>query len=263
MSEPRPDQQLIVQISDPHIGYGSDVRDPDQALADAVRHILEIEPLPLAIILSGDLTNNGAPAEFSRLRELLEPLPMPVHPIPGNHDERAAMREAFSDHPQIAAAGEFLHYAVDCGPLRLIACDSADPGSNAGALGTERLEWIERQLAAADRPAMLAIHHPPISTGLHGFDGIGLPEPDRRELARIAAAAEGLERIVCGHIHRAIFGSLGGVPTVVCPSVHLQAELDLSPEGRLRLIDEPPALAVHVLREGEPPITHIDPIPQS
>ena len=77
------------------------------------------------------------------------------------------------------------------------------------------------------------------------------------------ARSDGLERIVSGHIHRAIFGEFAGVPAVVCPSVHLQAELNLSAEGTIALIGEPPALAVHVLRPDEPPISHIHPIPQS
>ena len=263
MSEPRPDQQLIVQISDPHIGYDSGIRDPEQALADAVAEILRLDPQPIAVVVSGDLTNNGAPDEYRRLRELLAPLPMPVHPMVGNHDDRDALREAFSDHPEVAATDGFVHYTVDCGSLRLIVCDSfASAETDAGALGPERLAWIERELGAGG-PAILAIHHPPLRIGVAGFDEIGLPEGDRRDLARIVARSDGLERIVCGHIHRAIFGEFAGVPTVVCPSVHLQAELNLSAEAAIALIGEPPALAVHVLRPGEPPLSHIHPIPQS
>lgn len=263
MSEPRPDQQLIVQISDPHIGYASEVRDPEQALADAVAEILRLDPQPIAVVVSGDLTNNGAPEEYRRLRELLAPLPMPVHPMVGNHDDRDAMRAAFSDHPEVAATAGFVHYTVRCGSLRLIVCDSfASAETDAGALGPERLAWIERELGIGDR-AILAIHHPPLLVGVASFDQIGLPEEDRRDLARIVARSEGLERIISGHIHRAIFGEFAGVPAVVCPSVHLQAELNFSAEAEIALIGEPPALAVHVLRPGEAPISHIHPIPQS
>ena len=263
MSDPVP-QELIVQISDPHIGYVSDVRDPERALAAVVDEILTLDPQPVAVVVSGDLTNNGAPEEYRRLRELLAPLPMPVHPMVGNHDDRDALREAFSDHPEVAATGEFIHYTVRCGSLRLIACDSfASAETDAGALGPERLAWIERELGAgAGAPAILAIHHPPIVVGIAGFDLLGLPEEDRRELARIVARSEGLERIIAGHNHRTIFGEFGGVPTVVCPSVHLQAELDLSGKEAIALIGEPPALAVHVYRRGKRLISHIHPIPQ-
>lgn len=262
MSDPAgAEQQLIVQISDPHIGYVSDVRDPDRALAAAVEAIHAFEPAPIAVVLSGDLTNNGAPEEYRRLRELLAPLPMPVHPLAGNHDDRAALREAFSDHPEVAATDEFIHYTVRCGPVRLIACDSSNPGHEAGSLGPERLAWIDAQLASgAGVPTILAIHHPPILTGIAGFDRIGLPEEDRRGLARILGRTEGVERIIAGHVHRAIFGEFGGVPTVVCPSVHLQADLDLSPDGRLALTGESAALAVHVYRRGKRLISHIHPI---
>ena len=49
------------------------------------------------MLLTGDLTETGDPRAYARLRELLAPLAMDVHPIPGNHDDRDALREAFAD----------------------------------------------------------------------------------------------------------------------------------------------------------------------
>jgi Icc protein len=51
-------------------------------------------------------------------------------------------------------------------------------------------------------------------------------------------------RVVCGHIHRAIFDTLGGRGLVVCPSTHLQAVLEVG-ATEIRLSNEPPAFAVH------------------
>jgi Icc protein len=264
MNGPGTDQELIVQISDPHIGYSAEIRDPERALAAAVEQVLAIEPQPVAVILSGDLTNSGAPEQYRRLRELIEPLPMPVHPMMGNHDDRDALREAFSDHPEVAATEGPVQYSVRCGGMRVVACDSfASADTDAGALGPERLAWIERELGSgAGIPTILAIHHAPIATGIAGFDLIGLPEEDRRALARILTRAEGIERVVTGHIHRTIFSEVGGVPVVVCPSVFLQAGLDLSGREAIELIGEPPALAVHVHRRGKRLLTHIHPVPQ-
>jgi Icc protein len=50
---------------------------------------------PQAVVVSGDLANSAATGEYERLRELLEPLPMPVHVLAGNHDDRDALREHF------------------------------------------------------------------------------------------------------------------------------------------------------------------------
>ena len=70
---------MLAQLSDPHI------QDDDSAaaLAAAVRTVLELTPLPDAVLVSGDLAEHGTAAEYERVRELLSPLPMPVHVMPG------------------------------------------------------------------------------------------------------------------------------------------------------------------------------------
>ena len=121
------------------------------------------------------------------MRELLAPLAMPVHPLMGNHDDREALRAAFSDHPGVAAAGEFVQYTAQCGPVTVIVCDTHVPElGTAGGSGPERLGWIEAELErAAGSPTVLALHHPPILTGIHEFDTeIPLALEDREALAR-------------------------------------------------------------------------------
>ena len=39
----------------------------------------------------------GRPEEYAWLRELLAPLSLPLVVVPGNHDDRDAMRAAFAD----------------------------------------------------------------------------------------------------------------------------------------------------------------------
>ena len=95
----------IAQISDPHVGLHADYADSVVALERAVAAVAAMDPAPVAVLLTGDLTYDGNPAEYERVRELLEPLAMPVHPIPGNHDRRENLRAAFSDHPGIAGRG--------------------------------------------------------------------------------------------------------------------------------------------------------------
>src|ERR1700761_2056651 len=86
---------LLLQISDPHIGASWDGADPDDCLRHAVEAALSLPHRPGALLVSGDLTDNGAPEEYRRLRELLAPLELEPHVLPGNHDLRAPLREAF------------------------------------------------------------------------------------------------------------------------------------------------------------------------
>jgi 3',5'-cyclic AMP phosphodiesterase CpdA len=94
---------LIAQISDTHIkpegslAYGR--VDTSAFLARAVDHILHLDPRPDMVLGTGDLVDGGLLVEYAHLRHLLSPLPMPVYLIPGNHDDREALREVFADSP--------------------------------------------------------------------------------------------------------------------------------------------------------------------
>lgn len=224
--------------------------------------ILTLEPAPVAVILSGDIANGPDRYEYERAVEILARLPMPLHPLPGNHDDRELLREAFSRHHGVAGAGEFIQYEAECGGLRLLVLDTLDAGNTAGGgrLDQARLDWLAARLGNGfEGPAMIAMHHPPIPTGMRGFDAIGLPAGDRARLQSLLdASAVGL--IGAGHVHRAISGALGSTRVLTVPSVHLQSRLDLGPEGRLELTADPPGFAVHAFDPAIGIVSHIEPV---
>ena len=221
----------------------------------------DLDPAPVAVLLTGDLTYDGNPAEYERVRELLAPLAMPVHPIPGNHDDRENLRESFADHPEIAATGDFLDYAVDCGPVRVINVDTHIDGEPGGEIGTERIGWIEQELGAAgERPVILAMHHAPVGVGLAEFDEIGLAQPDRDALRELFERGPAPELIITGHIHRSATAQIGRVPIFICPSVHKQVDLDLRREGQLRMGNDPSAIALHLHGADSRLVSHLIPL---
>ncbi len=88
--------------------------------------------------------------------------------------------------------------------------------------------WRRARRRARDAPTLIAMHHPPIPTGIPAFDEIGLPDADRRRSASCRPHAQ-VRRIVAGHIHRAIAGEAGGRSVLVAPSTYLQTALELEP----------------------------------
>jgi 3',5'-cyclic AMP phosphodiesterase CpdA len=60
----------------------------NEQLAQSVAHINSLDPLPDAMIASGDLTDHGRPQEYDLLREILSDLIPPVFVIPGNQWRR-------------------------------------------------------------------------------------------------------------------------------------------------------------------------------
>lgn len=247
---------LLVQLSDFHIGGGWADGDPVAGLAAAVEAVRAIAPRPDALLVSGDLADGGADAEYERVRELLAPLGTAAHVLPGNHDDRAALRRQFG---LPGAGAEPLCYAADLGPLRLVVLDSTIPGEDGGALDGGRLEWLERELAAAPaQPTLIALHHPPLLTGVPVWDAIGLAEAGRRGLGEVVARHPQVRRIVAGHVHRTIAGLLGGCAVLTVPSTYVQGRLDFSAR-ELQLADEPAGFAVHAVLDGEVS-SHIQPV---
>jgi Icc protein len=243
---------LLAQLSDPHIEIGPGDRGSAEALAAAVAAVLALRPLPDAVVITGDVANGGAAVEYERAHELLAPLTMPVHVLPGNHDDRDGLRERFA----VAGDGP-LQYVAQVGDLRLVVCDTQRPGEDGGALDGGRLDWIDAQLDA-DVPTVLAMHHPPLAIGLPVLDAIGIAEPERTALGELLARSPQVRRVIAGHVHRSAFGTIGGCGVFACASTHLQAPLEIgSPE--LRLIEEPSAIALHVALDGGL-VSHVQPL---
>jgi Icc protein len=242
---------VLAQLSDPHLG--ADPLHGEARLAAAVATVAALEPAPDAVLVSGDLTDHGSAQEYARVRELLAPLPMPVHVLPGNHDDRAALREHFG---LPGAPDDPLQYTAPCADLRLVLCDSTRPGHDGGEV---RLAWLERQLGAEPgAPTIVAMHHVPLTIGLPVLDEIGVPQDDTRALGELLARSPQVRRVVAGHVHRTVLGTLGGCGVLACTSTNQQARLKIgSPE--LAFTQEPPAFALHALLDDEL-VSHVQPI---
>jgi len=247
---------LLVQLSDPHIGADWGNGDPVARLAAAVESVRALRPQPDAVLVSGDLADHAADAEYEQLRELLAPLRAPLYVLPGNHDDRRAMHRHFGVP---GADGEPVQYAVDLGPLRLVVLDTTRPGEDPGALDAERLAWLDAALAVAPEvPTLLAMHHPPLSTGVPVWDELGLPVADRSGLADVVGRHRQVRRLAAGHVHRTITAELAGRPVLTVSSTYVQTRLNFHAE-ELELAAEPAGFAVHAVLDGEL-ISHVQPV---
>ena len=250
---------LIAQVSDTHIVRTGALAmgrvDTAAYLKRAVAHINALRPVPDVVLVTGDLVDAGKPEEYAHLRELLAPLAMPVHIIPGNHDARDALRAVFGGHRYLPADG-FLQYAIDYGPVRLIALDTLAPGAPHGELCAERLDWLEARLAESDKPAILFMHHPPFACGLVEMDSMRLNVGAER-LASIVRDHPNVERILCGHVHRSIQVRWAGTIASAAPSTAHQLTLDFAPDVTATYSMEPPAVALHRWRTETGVVTHL------
>jgi 3',5'-cyclic AMP phosphodiesterase CpdA len=239
---------LIGQISDLHIKANGKlsyrVVDTAGMLARCVEHVRALKQRPDVLLVTGDLVDFGKPEEYATLKALLAPLPMPYYLIPGNHDERGALRDAFPEHGYLRQWGPFVQYAIDDWPVRLVALDTVIPGQSGGELCVDRLAWLEATLAAQPRkPTIVVMHHPPFRTGIGHMDRMGLA--DASGLAAVIARNPQVERVLCGHLHRPIQVRFAGTIASTCPSPAHQVALDLDREAPSRFVMEPPAYQIH------------------
>jgi 3',5'-cyclic-AMP phosphodiesterase len=247
---------LLVQLSDPHVGADWGHGDSVANLAAAIASVRALEPNPDAVLISGDLADHAADVEYEQVRELLAPFEAPLHVLPGNHDDRRALRRHFGIPGEDAQP---VQYAADLGPLRLVVLDSKRAGEDRGELDADRLAWLETTLAAAPgTPTLVALHHPPLATGIPGFDRVGLPPADRRALGKVIEAHPQVRRIVAGHMHRTVSAELGGRNVLAVPSTYVQARLEFGAE-EIQLSAEPAGYAVHAWLDGEL-VSHVQPV---
>src|SRR5262249_159098 len=87
------------------------------------------------------------------------------------------------------------------------------------------------------------------------MDEINLTEGAER-FAAIVAAHPNVERILCGHDHRAVETRFAGTLASVAPGVAHQVMFDLDPAHEGALVLEPPAYQLHLYRPGAGIVSH-------
>lgn len=211
----------ILQISDTHIvPQGTLVSgrlDTSDALKRLVKRIGKIRdqigPID-ALLVSGDLTDDGRAESYTRFKSLIAPLDLPTYVIPGNHDARNTMRRAFA---KVLPASETLNWAYNIGEIHLIGLDTLVEGKGLGTLSSASLKFLQDALSLANgAPVLLALHHPPFSSGIDFMDNISLT--NSAALCDLVAGYAGTLRVVCGHIHSMFVTDFAGKIAISAPS---------------------------------------------
>jgi Icc protein len=212
---------IIVQISDTHIAL--DTPDADQRLRDfalTVADINALDPAPDVIVHTGDIAHNGRQDEYAHAVATLAKANAPVYVLAGNKDNRANLRAAFSSCGYLPSDSDFIDYAIDDYPVRLIVLDTLSSNSNKGDFCSVRVRRLFGLLdAESAKPVVVFTHHPP-------FEVTVGPERLHFETSEIMSelrqALQQCGRVVAvfsGHVHRAAAGHVGSIPATVMPSI--------------------------------------------
>jgi 3',5'-cyclic-AMP phosphodiesterase len=250
----------ICQLTDLHVrprGLASNrVSETNMLTERAFRVVARLDPLPDVVIITGDLTECGLAPEYANLSEMLgRTLSMPVYVIPGNHDRRDNFRAGLAHLPGVNSDPDFVQYAIEDHPVRLVMLDTLVAGASHGELSAAQLEWLDRTLAAQPtKPTMVGMHHPPFTTGIPHMDKIALLNAGM--FRSVLARHRQVERIVCGHHHRAIMGRFEHAIVSISPSVAHQVELTFAPSDPGAFNFEPPSFQLHTWHKNNGFVSH-------
>lgn len=224
-----PDRTLI-QISDAHLE--ADATAADGLVALAAELLVGSGLRPDAVLVTGDLSEDGSPSSYRRIRAMLDPLGAalgaPVVVLPGNHDDVPALSAEL-------LGGDPVDRVVTVDGLRIVALDSTVgvAGVHHGELADEQLDWLADVLAQrAPHGTILALHHPPIPSVSPVLQRLALRRPER--LASVVARSD-VRLIVCGHVHQTAASTLAGIPVWSAPALVSTTD-PLPPLGRARVL---------------------------
>ncbi len=251
---------LICQLTDLHVrpvGVAANLVSETNAFTERAFTVAAALPSkPDLILITGDLTEAGQAEEYRNLAAILRrTLSQPVHVIPGNHDRRDMLRAELGHLPGVLSDPVFVQYTIEDHPVRVIMLDTLVPGANHGALTGTRLEWLDRTLAEQpSRLTLIGMHHPPFITGIPHMDRINLQ--DAAAFTSVIARHRQVERIICGHHHRPVFGRCAHAIVSIAPSVGHQVALTFDPLDAGAFNFEPPAFQLHRWDEAAGIVSH-------
>lgn len=245
---------LIAQLTDLHIGFGQTEPVPAHEMENVRRFRQAVDAVtgfrrkPDLLLLTGDLADPAAEWTYKALQQEIAKIGIPIQMGLGNHDKRAPFQSVFGEQDFIEGK---LHSFTDIGPIRIVMIDTLEEGLHGGAFSAQDAAWLDRTLSQKpDRPTLLALHHPPVPTGI-GWMTL-TPNSDWVDrLATIVMRHAQVRHIIAGHVHCHIQSQFAGRPVTVCRSIAPTVATELDPldfdrpDNRAMILDESPGYALY------------------
>lgn len=186
---------MLVQLSDIHVGP----QFRKEVFEKAVEEVNRLNPD--AVIVTGDLTENGILNEFERVKEYLKKIKIKnIIVLSGNHDYRNTGYLLFKKFFPSKTIHEFDDAVI-------ITLGTARPDRDEGEVGYRQNLWLARTLSKyTNKTKIIAMHHHLISVPDTGSDRIIVL--DAGDVLQSALTAK-VNLVLCGHKHRPWIWNLG------------------------------------------------------
>lgn len=208
----------LVQITDSHLGQkvGEDLLGMDVDVS--LQHVIDLLKQERAgadlLLATGDLSNCGSVPAYQRFASMTAGLAEQVLWLPGNHDDLAAMEQAFTQ-------GEPLPRTLQIGGWKIIMLDSRIPGAVGGRLSGSELSLLERELSQSPgQHVLVCLHHHPVDIDCAWLDQQRVSNAD--EFFALLDRFDHVRGVLWGHIHQQIDRVRNGVQLMATPSSCIQ-----------------------------------------
>ena len=179
----------IVQLSDIH--YGAQFR--ENVFEKVIDEVNSLSPD--AVIITGDLTNEGLKEEYEECKSLISKINVEkIIAISGNHDYRNTGYLHFKKYFPFKTIIELGNDVV------VVTIGTARPDRDEGEVGYRQTSWLERIMKKyEDKTTILAMHHHIIGIPDTGSDRLTII--DAGDVLRATLDSK-VNLVLCGHKHR-------------------------------------------------------------
>lgn len=211
----------LLHLTDFH--YGDPCRAPQDPAAPALKKSLPIserlarckktlaDASPKALILSGDFSMDGNPADTHQLMQSIQHFfpNLPIAVVPGNHDHPAELPQTHSATKEAIPSDNVFHLP----DLHIIGLDTSRPGSDRGIINQAQCRWLKQQLTELESQPTILITHFHLLSHQHSMPCATYPD----EFIEIVAQSS-LIAVFTGHTHCHYQGFFAGKPYCTAPS---------------------------------------------
>lgn len=167
-----------------------------------------------ALVIKGDLTADGAPAEFRAAGELLARIPVPVFTTFGNHEFHDPVTDGRPILAEYRVAVPRRPWAHDLPGIRLVLGNTGRPGHRSGRVDAGQREDLAALAHEAPGAAFVALHHQPQRWRVPNQYPPGIPGPEAGRMLDALVAANPASFVATGHTHRHRRHQHGPIPVV-------------------------------------------------
>lgn len=193
----------IIHLSDLHLTndvciWGTDTNAHFTYAIEKIKGLKDID----AVIISGDLSNDGSIESYMRLDRTLAALDLPVYCCPGNHDNLDIFFSEYNSHyykkDKIAAIDgwEFIFF------------NTVVEGMSRGFTKNEDIALLKNRIQHLSNNIAIVLHHPPIEQS--GWLNRKLLE-DREAIVKMIGCSNNVKLVLYGHTHYHMVKTIDGV----------------------------------------------------